>query len=125
MHALMHALGSSFVAQAHRAATDPHPSIPLSWYLIVSIALFTIGSIGVLSRRNALTVLMSVEIMLNAVNLAFLAFARFQGNMHGHIMTFFVIAVAAAEAAVGLALVLGIFRHKKSVNLDEMSALRN
>ncbi|MFO0751232.1 MAG: NADH-quinone oxidoreductase subunit NuoK [Myxococcota bacterium] len=99
--------------------------MPLSWYLIVSIALFTIGSIGVLSRRNALTVLMSVEIMLNAVNLAFLAFARFQGNMHGHIMTFFVIAVAAAEAAVGLALVLGIFRHKKSVNLDEMSALRN
>ena len=113
------------LAQATHAIPNPDPSIPLSWYLIVSIALFTIGSIGVLSRRNALTVLMSVEIMLNAVNLAFLAFARFQGNMHGHVITFFVIAVAAAEAAVGLALVLGIFRHKKAVNLDEMSALRN
>lgn len=113
------------LAQATHAIANPTPSIPLSWYLIVSIALFAIGSIGVLSRRNALTVLMSVEIMLNAVNLAFLAFARFQGNMHGHVITFFVIAVAAAEAAVGLALVLGIFRHKRAVNLDEMSALRN
>lgn len=115
----------TMLAQAPVPVVDPNPSIPLSWYLIVAIVLFTIGSAGVLARRNALTVLMSVEIMLNAVNLAFLAFARFQGNMHGHVITFFVIAVAAAEAAIGLALVLGIFRHKKAVNLDEMSALRN
>jgi len=115
----------AMLAQATHAVPNPNPSIPLSWYLIVAIVLFAIGAIGVLSRRNALTVLMSVEIMLNAVNLAFLAFARFQGNMHGHVITFFVIAVAAAEAAVGLALVLGIFRHKRAVNLDEMSALRN
>ncbi|MFT7581434.1 MAG: NADH-quinone oxidoreductase subunit K [Myxococcota bacterium] len=101
------------------------PSIPLSWYLAVALVLFTIGAVGVLWRRNALTVLMSVEIMLNAVNLTFLAFARYRGDMAGHMITFFVIAVAAAEAAVGLALVLGIFRHKKAVNLDSMSALKN
>jgi len=101
------------------------PSIPLSWYLYVALTLFAIGAIGVLVRRNALTVLMSVEIMLNAVNLSFLAFARFHNDMNGHLVTFFVIAVAAAEAAVGLALVLGIFRHKKVVNVDTMSALRN
>lgn len=115
----------NLLAQAPVAISNPDPSIKLPQYLIVAVALFIIGSAGVLVRRNALTVLMSVEIMLNAVNLAFLAFARFQGNMHGHVVTFFVIAVAAAEAAIGLALVLGIFRHKKSVNLDEMSALRN
>lgn len=101
------------------------PSVPLSWYLIVSIILFTIGAIGVFTRRNALVVLMSVEIMLNGVNLAFIAFARFRGDHIGHIITFFVIAVAAAEAAVGLALVLGVFRHKKSVNVDELNAMRN
>jgi NADH-quinone oxidoreductase subunit K len=101
------------------------PAIPLSWYLVVALVLFTIGTLGVLVRRNALTVLMSVEIMLNAVNLVFLAFARYHGGTQGHIVTFFVIAVAAAEAAVGLALCLGIFRHRKSVNIDEMSALRN
>lgn len=111
------------VALAAQSANQP--AIPLSWYLYVSLVLFAIGGIGVLVRRNALTVLMSIEIMLNAVNLAFLAFARFHGDMHGHLITFFVIAVAAAEAAVGLALVLGIFRHKRSVNVDSMNALRN
>lgn len=110
---------------AQAAAELPAHPIPLHWFLIVAVALFSVGSAGVLARRNALTVLMSVEIMLNAVNLAFLAFAREWGNMHGHVVTFFVIAVAAAEAAIGLALVVGIFRHKKSVNLDEMNALRN
>jgi len=100
-------------------------AIPLHWFLIVALILFAIGSAGVLARRNALTVLMSVEIMLNAVNLVFLAFARQWGDMHGHVMTFFVIAVAAAEAAIGLALVMGIFRHKQTINLDEMNALKN
>lgn len=111
------------VSMADTAAAAP--AIPLSWYLIVALVLFTIGTLGVLVRRNALTVLMSVEIMLNAVNLVFLAFARTHGGAQGHVVTFFVIAVAAAEAAVGLALCLGIFRHRKSVNVDEMSALRN
>jgi len=101
------------------------PGIPLSSYLVVALILFGIGAAGVIARRNALTVLMSIEIMLNAVNLSFLAFARFHADMTGHMITFFVIAVAAAEAAVGLALVLGIFRHKKAVNVDTMSALRN
>ncbi len=117
---MMHAL-----VAAAAAAPAAGPTIPLSWYLYVALALFAIGAIGVLARRNALTVLMSVEIMLNAVNLCFLAFARFHNNMDGHLITFFVIAVAAAEAAVGLALVMGLFRHKKAVNVDAMSALRN
>ena len=124
MHAAFAAPAAAFAAVSPAATATVH-AIPLHWFLIVAVALFAIGSAGVLARRNALTVLMSVEIMLNAVNLAFLAFAREWGNMHGHVVTFFVIAVAAAEAAIGLALVLGIFRHKKSVNLDEMNALRN
>jgi len=118
-------LAEAATAVASSTTSTPVHSIPLQWFLIVSVALFAVGSAGVLARRNALTVLMSVEIMLNAVNLAFLAFAREWGNMHGHVVTFFVIAVAAAEAAIGLALVLGIFRHKKSINLDEMNALKN
>ncbi len=101
------------------------PAVPLSWYLILGLILFTIGAYGVLTRRNAILVLMSVEIMLNAVNLTFLAFDRFRGDNIGHVVTFFVIAVAAAEAAVGLALVLGLFRHTKSVDLDAMRAMRN
>ena len=94
------------------------PVVPLSWYLILALVLFTIGAIGVFTRRNAILVLMSVEIMLNAVNLTFLAFARYRGDNLGHVITFFVIAVAAAEAAVGLALVLSLFRHTKSVAVD-------
>ena len=124
MHAAFAAPAAAFAAVSPAATATVH-AIPLHWFLIVAVALFAIGSAGGRARRNALTVLMSVEIMLNAVNLAFLAFAREWGNMHGHVVTFFVIAVAAAEAAIGLALVLGIFRHKKSVNLDEMNALRN
>lgn len=116
---------SDVAVRAADAAAPIAHTIPLYWFLVVAVVLFAIGSAGVLARRNALTVLMSVEIMLNAVNLAFLAFAREWGNMHGHVVTFFVIAVAAAEAAIGLALVLGLFRHKKSVNLDELTALRN
>lgn len=100
-------------------------AIPLHWFLSVALILFAIGAGGVLARRNALTVLMSVEIMLNSVNLTFLAFARQWGDMHGHVITFFVIAVAAAEAAIGLALILGIFRHQKNINLDELNALKH
>ena len=99
-------------------------AIPLSWYLILGLVLFCIGAAGVLARRNALIVLMSIEIMLNAVNLTFIAFARYRGDDLGHVFTFFVIAVAAAEAAVGLALVIGLFRHKRSVNVDDLNAMR-
>jgi NADH-quinone oxidoreductase subunit K len=98
--------------------------IPLSHYLIVSAILFALGSAGVLMRRNLITILLSIEIMLNAVNLSFVAFGRFRGDVDGQILTFFVIVVAAAEAAVGLALVLALFRHRESLNPEAFTSLR-
>ena len=106
-------------------------TIPLEWYLILSALLFTIGAVGVLIRRNAIILFMSVELMLNAVNLTFLAFARYRTaagdgiEMDGHAMSFFVIALAAAEAAVGLAIILAIFRHRKGVNVDDANLMRH
>ncbi len=99
--------------------------IPLSHWLAVAAVLFAIGTIGVLTRRNALVVFMSIEIMLNAVNLTLLAFSRYRTAIDGHAFAFFIIAVAAAEAAVGLAIVLQLFRHHTSVNLDEARSLRH
>ena len=93
-------------------------------YVILSAVLFSIGSIGVLVRRNAIVVFMSVELMLNAANLAFVAFARMNGNLDGQVLVFFVITVAAAEVAVGLALIVAIFRTKKSINIDEINLLK-
>jgi len=98
--------------------------VPVQWYLLLAAALFGIGLVGVLTRRNALVVMMCVELMLNAANLTFLAFARQQGNIGGHAIAFFVIAVAAAEAAVGLAIVIAIYRTRGSVNIDEARELR-
>ncbi len=98
--------------------------IPLSHYLIVSALLFAIGSAGVFLRRNLITILLSVEIMLNAVNLSFVAFGRAAGNVDGQIITFFVMTVAAAEAAVGLALVIALFRHRESLNPDAFTSLK-
>ncbi len=98
--------------------------VPVTWYLYLAAILFTIGLSGVLLKRNALIVMMSVEIMLNAANLTFLAFARQAGNVSGHAIAFFVIAVAAAEAAVGLAVVMAIYRTRGNVNVDEVRALR-
>jgi NADH-quinone oxidoreductase subunit K len=98
--------------------------VPLQWYLMLAAALFGIGLVGVLIKRNALVVMMSVELMLNAANLTFLAFARQQGNIGGHAIAFFVIAVAAAEAAVGLAIVIAIYRTRDTVNIDEVRELR-
>ena len=95
----------------------------LEYYLILAAILFAIGLLGVLMKRNALIVMMSVEIMLNAANLTFLAFARQRGSVDGHAIAFFVIAVAAAEAAVGLAIVLAIYRTRGGVNVDEVRAL--
>lgn len=101
------------------------PDIPLSYYLIVSALLFSLGVIAVLVRRNALIIFMGIELMLNAVNLTFVAFARYRMDLDGHTVALFVMAVAAAEAAVGLAIVLNLFRHKRSVNVDEARSLRH
>jgi NADH-quinone oxidoreductase subunit K len=98
--------------------------IPLSHYLIVSALLFCIGTAGVFLRRNLITVLLSIEIMLNAVNLSFVAFGRASGDLDGQIITFFVMTVAAAEAAVGLALVIALFRHRESLNPDSFASLK-
>lgn len=98
--------------------------VPLYYYIGLSVVLFSIGLLGVAVRRNVLVVLMSLEIMLNAVNLAFIGFARYQGDMSAHGIVFIVMAVAAAEVAVGLALAIQLFRHKGSVNIDEANDLR-
>ena len=98
--------------------------IPLSHYLIVSAVLFTIGVAGVFMRRNLITILLSIEIMLNAVNLSFVAFGRFLGSVDGQIITFFVMTVAAAEAAVGLAIIIALFRHRESLNPDAFTSLK-
>lgn len=101
-------------------------SIPLEYFLVVAAALFTTGSIGFLLRRNLLVLLMSIELMLNAANLTFVAFNRAYPRAHvGHTTAFFVIAIAAAEAAVGLAIVLAFFRLRKTVRSDAADILKN
>jgi NADH-quinone oxidoreductase subunit K len=97
--------------------------IGIGHYVSLSVVLFFIGSVGVLGRRNALTVLMSIELMLNAVNLALIAFSRQWGNHDGQMIAFFVIAVAAVEAAVGLAILVAIYRLRQTTNLDDLSTL--
>ena len=96
----------------------------LNHYLVLSAVLFSIGTAGVFVRRNLITILLSVEIMLNAVNLTFVAFGRALGSADGQIIVFFVMTVAAAEAAVGLAIVISLFRHRESLNPDSFTALR-
>ena len=94
-----------------------------TWYIVLASVLFTIGAVGVLIRRNAIVLFMCVELMLNAVNLTFVALAQLYGSS-GYIMVFFVMTVAAAEAAVGLAIILAIFRHKQSVDLQNINLLQ-
>ena len=96
----------------------------LNQYLVLSAVLFSIGTAGVFVRRNVITILLSVEIMLNAVNLTFVAFGRAMGLADGQIIVFFVMTVAAAEAAVGLAIVIALYRHRDTVNLDAINLLR-
>lgn len=98
--------------------------IPIGWTLVLSGVLFCIGVAGVLVRRNALVIFMSIEIMLNAANLAFVAFANQMKSLDGQIFVFFVMTVAAAEAAVGLAIIIGLFRHKESLNPDAFTSLK-
>jgi NADH-quinone oxidoreductase subunit K len=98
--------------------------VPVGHYLLLSGILFVIGVLGVLTRRNAIIVFLSVEIMLNAVNLAFVALSRTAGNLDGQVMVFFVITVAAAEAAVGLAIVVAMFRQRESVDISRFDVLK-
>ena len=98
--------------------------VSLNMYLILSAVLFSIGTAGVFLRRNLITVLLSIEIMLNAVNITFVAAGRYLGTVDGQIIVFFVMTVAAAEAAVGLALVIALFRHRESLNPDTFTALK-
>ena len=98
--------------------------IPLSHYLIVSAVLFAIGTAGVFMRRNLITILLSIEIMLNAVNLTFVAFGRHFGTVDGQVIVTFVMTVAAAEAAVGLAIVVALYRHRESLNPDAFTSLK-
>ena len=98
--------------------------VPLSAYLLVSAVMFIIGVLGVITRRNAMIVFMCIELMLNSVNLTLVAFSVFLGDVTGQMLVFFVMTVAAAEAAVGLAIVIALFRKKKTVNLDEIQLLK-
>ena len=99
-------------------------TVTVDYYIALSAVLFTIGSLGVLSRRNPLIIFMSIELMLNAANLAFVAFSSVHKTFDGQIFVFFVIAVAAAEVAVGLALLVEIFKSKKNINIDDMNSLK-
>lgn len=97
--------------------------IPTQWFLILSAVLFSIGVVGVLTRRNGITIFMSIELMVNAVNLSFLAYARQLGDMHGVIFVFFIMAIAAAEAAVGLAIFISLFHHRDTIDVDEANLM--
>jgi NADH-quinone oxidoreductase subunit K len=97
---------------------------PLGWYLGLSAVLFAIGAVGVVVRRNIIVIFMAIELMLNAVNLSFVAFARGFGSVDGQVIVFFVMAVAAAEAAVGLAIILAMFRNRETTNADQLVGLR-
>ena len=98
--------------------------MPIQFYLGLSVLMFVIGIVGVLVRRNAIVIFMCLELMFNAANLAFITFASFYNTLDGQIFVFFVIAVAAAEVAVGLALMVAIFRSKHSIDVDQMSSLK-
>jgi len=98
--------------------------VPVDYYIVLSAILFSIGTLGVLIRRNPLIIFMSIELMLNAANLAFVAYGSVFKSFSGQIFGFFVIAVAAAEVAVGLALLVEIFKTKKNINIDELNSLK-
>ena len=102
-----------------------HNAVPISWYLILSAILFGLGVAGFIYRRNIITVFMSIELMLNAVNLTFVTFSYQFKLVDGHIYSFFVMVVAAAEAAVGLAIILTVFKNRTTLNIDEVDSLKN
>ena len=98
--------------------------VPISWYLVLAALLFVIGTIGALTRRNGITIFLSIELMLNSVNLILIAYSRLLGDGTGQLMVLFVMAVAAAEAAVGLALFIAIFRHRHTMDINRMNLMR-
>ncbi len=98
--------------------------IELNYILILSAILFCIGVIGVLVRRNAIIIFMSIELMLNSINLSFVAFSSFLGDIKGQIFVFFILAVAAAEAAIGLAIIIALYRNKQTINIDEINIMK-
>ena len=99
-------------------------NIPIEYYLILSAFMFVVGVAGVLTRRNAIIVFMSIELMLNSANLSLVTFSSYMGNSIGQLFVFFVMAVAAAEAAVGLAIIIALFRNKATLNIDEINILK-
>ncbi len=99
-------------------------AVPLSWYLMLSAILFSLGVAGFLMRKNLITIFMSIELMLNAVNLSFVTFSRHYKQVDGQIFTFFVMVVAAAEAAVGLAIILTVFKNRSTLLVDDVDSLR-
>jgi NADH-quinone oxidoreductase subunit K len=98
--------------------------LALHYYLIVAAILFAIGTVGVLTRKNAIVIFMSIELMLNAVNLTFVAFSRYLGNIDGQIFVFFVMTVAACEAAVGLALMIAFYKNRESIDVEHMNLMK-
>jgi NADH-quinone oxidoreductase subunit K len=98
--------------------------VGLNHYLVVSAVLFSLGLLGVMVRRNLLVIYMSLELMLNAANLALVAFSRFNANLHGQVMVFFIITVAAAEVAVGLALIVALYRKRQTAYVDDLTSLK-
>ena len=103
----------------------PNPPVPLNYYLTLSAILFMIGAAGFVIRRNIITVFMSIELMLNAVNLTFVTFSYQFRPVDGHIYSFFVMVVAAAEAAVGLAIILTVFKNRSTLTIDDVSSMKN
>jgi NADH-quinone oxidoreductase subunit K len=99
--------------------------VPISWFLILSAVLFVLGVAGFLFRRSIITVFMSIELMLNAVNLSFVTFSYQYKQVNGHLFTFFVMVVAAAEAAVGLAIILTVFKNRATLNIDDVASMKD
>jgi NADH-quinone oxidoreductase subunit K len=99
-------------------------AVPVSWYLLLAGGLFAVGAVGALVRRNGIAIFLSIELMLNAVNLALVAYARALGDLAGQMIVFFVLAVAAAEAAVGLALFIAVYRHGRTIDLNRLNLMR-
>jgi NADH-quinone oxidoreductase subunit K len=99
-------------------------AVPITWYLVLGALLFAIGAVGALTRRNGITIFLSIELMLNAVNLIIVAYARLLGDQSGQVIVFFVLAIAAAEAAIGLALFIAVFRVRRTIDVNRLNLLR-
>jgi NADH-quinone oxidoreductase subunit K len=99
-------------------------TVPIAWYMVLAAVLFSIGTVGALTRRNGITIFLSIELMLNAVNLLILSYARLLNDQAGQVIVFFVLAVAAAEAAIGLALFIAVYRLRRTIDVNRLNLLR-